>query len=871
MTYNVLKKPDVFYIGKQDEGKAETIDIDYSAWIERYGNGVITATFQGAEDAAPYDIVLTTANGIATWTVTKANTVAAGVGKLQLNYIVNDVEAKSLIWTVRVYPSMRASGEAPDGYQDWLTALQGLSAETQQNAQNAANSATEAEEYAEQAKASADSITGLTVEAETLPAGSSATASFDADTDKLSLGIPRGDKGEKGDAGQDGITPDLTIGTTETLPAGSSATATITGTKENPVLNLGIPQGTQGIQGERGGKGDTGATPDISIGTIETLNPDESATATITGTAEDPVLNLGIPKGDTGSAGADGFSPSANVTKQDGNIVITITDKDGTTSETLEVDNALDEDSVNPVQNAAIVEAMRSMLPVDMASGAIASFPDGADDVPILSLKAQIEPVQDLHGYENPWPAGGGKNKFLTDFASPQTVNGVTLTKNDDGTVTANGTLTSAFDYVIGHMALKAGSYILNGCPSDGGSGKYRLQVTDYPVVNNLGQDNGSGVSFTLSEDMEVAVRIQMYTSPSNLVFKPMIRLSSVTDGTYAPYSNECPITGHTGVKVEKSGKNLLPMKLYDGGSYNPPVGAVWTLTESASQFANPSEGVYEWTPTASWQQRVLLAEVDKSLSYHLKLKYSSTGTAGRTIGYLDENYTVLTKDNTTDATSTFNSNLVIPSGAKYLYIVLTNRSNASVVITVTEPQLEIGSTATDYEPYQGEIISQEFVDAQGNQLTVYGGESEIVGGKMTSRMAMVTLPTSTSRWYSGYGGYYYQDSAINGTDANRGEAKCNMFPTVASRSERGMYVGSGTIYFSLVQDIYPTLSDWMAFINDVNVQCVLPLATPIEYTLTAQEVKTYLGQNNIWSDTGDTEVMYKADIQKFIEKKVNA
>ena len=43
-----------------------------------------------------------------------------------------------------------------------------------------------------------------------------------------------------------GSTPNLTIGTVETLPSGSDATATITGDKENPVLNLGIPKGADG-------------------------------------------------------------------------------------------------------------------------------------------------------------------------------------------------------------------------------------------------------------------------------------------------------------------------------------------------------------------------------------------------------------------------------------------------------------------------------------------------------------------------------------------------------------------------------------------------------------------------------------------------
>ena len=49
--------------------------------------------------------------------------------------------------------------------------------------------------------------------------------------------------------------------------------------------------------GERGPKGDIGITPNIQIGTVTTLEPDQSATVERVGTDENPVLNFGIPKG----------------------------------------------------------------------------------------------------------------------------------------------------------------------------------------------------------------------------------------------------------------------------------------------------------------------------------------------------------------------------------------------------------------------------------------------------------------------------------------------------------------------------------------------------------------------------------------------
>ena len=52
----------------------------------------------------------------------------------------------------------------------------------------------------------------------------------------------------------------------------------------------------------KGDKGDTGTTPNLQIGTVTTLDSGINATASITGTTENPLLNLGIPKGDTGGA-----------------------------------------------------------------------------------------------------------------------------------------------------------------------------------------------------------------------------------------------------------------------------------------------------------------------------------------------------------------------------------------------------------------------------------------------------------------------------------------------------------------------------------------------------------------------------------------
>ena len=55
-----------------------------------------------------------------------------------------------------------------------------------------------------------------------------------------------GPTGPTGPAGLDGVTPTLTIGVVTTGAPGTDASATITGTSPNFVLNLTIPQGPTG-------------------------------------------------------------------------------------------------------------------------------------------------------------------------------------------------------------------------------------------------------------------------------------------------------------------------------------------------------------------------------------------------------------------------------------------------------------------------------------------------------------------------------------------------------------------------------------------------------------------------------------------------
>ena len=84
----------------------------------------------------------------------------------------------------------------------------------------------------------------------------------------------------------------------------------------------------------KGDPGDDGITPNIQIGTVQTLEPEQQATASMSGTPENPLLNLGIPKGEKGDPGEDAESgdsytlPIMSDTQLGGGKAVSKTDED---------------------------------------------------------------------------------------------------------------------------------------------------------------------------------------------------------------------------------------------------------------------------------------------------------------------------------------------------------------------------------------------------------------------------------------------------------------------------------------------------------------------------------------------------------------
>lgn len=147
------------------------------------------------------------------------------------------------------------------------------------------------------------------------------------------------------------------------------------------------------------------------------------------------------------------------------------------------------------------------------------------------------------------WVQNGAHN-LLDSSVTTQTINGVVFTVTRvNGLITeidANGTVVDNNAQLFlrnrnsDYLELPVGSYIGSGCPSGGSDDTYHvrfIQTIDNQAVEF--RDYGNGVEFNVTNvnHMGVTIYIKLGTTVNHKKFYPMIRLSTDTDPTYAPYA----------------------------------------------------------------------------------------------------------------------------------------------------------------------------------------------------------------------------------------------------------------------------------------------------------------------------------------------
>ena len=508
-------------------------------------------------------------------------------------------------------------------------------------------------------------------------------------------------------------------------------------------------------------------------------------------------------------------------------------------------------------------------------TGNPASF-EASGNGKLLSLSVPFSPIQDLHGYDSPWPAGGGKNLCANVLQGHINTNvNPRIFVIDNNSESAVFYATQGTTYHVSSSIALTRSQIGHCADSDITSGETLL---DY--VSNTG-------TYTWTATWTGWTVWYVYPSKNTSLESSLQVEIGSTATSYEPYSNICHITGRTGLNVYDDPKyggtiewNQLMKANASGGASG--VSAMFNITTG--------ELTLDGTASAVAYIRFLTESVTDHVYYVNDggLRSSYPGEAfiyndnggvialtGTTIGKATSNKAFYARANSgvtfsnytckpiiIDLTQMFGSTI-----ADYIYALETANAGAGVAwFRNLFPK--------DYYPYNageqtcvsavnGDPYWKKDIDWTTSAGTVYGGTLDVVTGVLTVDRAIVDLGTLTWNYNASWGGYpaFYCSAAPTGikTPSVVGGALtgalCSQYIEVTrnylfSHNETAFYVpNDGKI--SIRDTRYTSASDFQSAMN--GVQLCYTLATPITYQLTATQVELLIGQNNVWSDSNES------------------
>ena len=464
-------------------------------------------------------------------------------------------------------------------------------------------------------------------------------------------------------------------------------------------------------------------------------------------------------------------------------------------------------------------------------SGEIVSFENPMTlPLPFVSVKADITAQQDLHGQANPYPAGGGKNKFNYENTSISLSNlgrtGAVFSNTDTDTRNFFNMQIRALNN--GTIVEKSTAQAITQNGRKSATITVSSAITSIAIVHNGSQRNLQlAYPFTEQGTFTVSFDVTGYDprTVGGLSFTNVQIESGSTATDFAPYSNICPITGFTGANVYVRGVNQWDEE--------------WELGDINASTGQNVNSVTTIIRSKNYIPVLPLTE------YFFKIGTGSSSNIRARFYDRDKNYIGSASANSSHAV-TYNSVFITPADCYYMRF--TPQTTYGTIYN-NDISINYPSTDHDYHAYNGEDYATSFGS------TVYGGTLNVKTGVLTVTRAFYKGGWTQCASSNGYKAYRRTLLPAKGSGKITGGGICNMLDNWGSFSSSSMNRNiiqlnvsnaAGNGYLALVET---------ANAEDLEV-CYL-LAIPTEVQLTPTEVKTLLGQNNIWADTGEVEVTY--------------
>ena len=336
-----------------------------------------------------------------------------------------------------------------------------------------------------------------------------------------------------------------------------------------------------------------------------------------------------------------------------------------------------------------------------------------------------------------------GKN-LIPNTLTTGTTNGLTYTPQPDGTIKLTGRATARVEPYL---------YNNSSAPLTFPAGTYKNTST-YPIILYAGGYNlfPAGGSLTFSEAKSVTqvyFRVEYTGTTLNETYYPQIIASTTTDETYEKYVGGTPapnpefpmpisvVTGENAVKIE--GKNLWSpdnAQAFVTAVNNSSQASIETYDGKNCLSFQPNAGYGSY----STKNFTLEVEFQENTQYTMSFdEYSTASNRHVTIWYTDGTYT------TYPATSanTWNHVVLTSTAGKTIAYIAPNYTAGTTHIDIDTLQLEEGTQASQYEPYQGQELKVNLGKNLFNVLSV-GEVTDHLVNNQDGTITVTTYPNNT-------------------------------------------------------------------------------------------------------------------------------
>ncbi len=322
------------------------------------------------------------------------------------------------------------------------------------------------------------------------------------------------------------------------------------------------------------------------------------------------------------------------------------------------------------------------------------------------------------------------------------------------------------------------------------------------------------------------------------------VSLEPVQAGSGDPSpDNIRPITGIDRIRVTRCGKNLLSIAdVCDFSSWRPDI-----ATDGKAPTDDSHRGYV--LPVSPGTQYTITFDFGEEYPTYFYL-VMSVGGVSSIVKYITTNTIV-------NRTVTF-----LPNDGELYYLRMNGTSNISdfgeQVRKIASLQLEIGSTATPYEPYTGSTTDIALPE------TVYGGTLDAETGVVTVDRGITIADGTTNKFNSGetWGLPHRSSPGIVetywGGDITSSHFKLALF----GGNKRYEFIYTSP---QKMTGLFATADELNAYLAEQNaagtpVTFVYKLATPYTIQLTPQQIAALSGVNTLYTDAGTLTVTGRED-----------